>query len=95
VWALAGGDASAPGVLAHLLARRGVVLAGEASYCLYMTHWLLDGPIRGLGDWGGDSGWTALVAFVLIISILGAAAWLLHIAVERPARRLLRAPAPR
>jgi peptidoglycan/LPS O-acetylase OafA/YrhL len=92
VWALAGGGASAPGVLAHLLARRGVVLAGEASYCLYMTHWLLDGPIRGLGDWGGDSGWTALVAFVLIISILGAAAWLLHIAVERPARRLLRAP---
>jgi peptidoglycan/LPS O-acetylase OafA/YrhL len=57
-----------------------------------MTHWLLDHPIRGLGDWGSGSGWAAAAALVVILALLASGAWLLHVAVERPARRLLRAP---
>jgi peptidoglycan/LPS O-acetylase OafA/YrhL len=92
VWSLAGGGGAAPGALGRLLARPGVVVAGEASYCLYMTHWLLDHPIQGLVDWGSGSGWSAVAALVVILGMLGSAAWVLHVAVERPARRLLRAP---
>ena len=91
VWALAGGERG-PGIVARFLARPRVVLAGEASYCLYMTHYLLDHPIRALGDWGSGAWWSAVVALVAIVLMLGAAAWVLHVAVERPARRLLRAP---
>lgn len=80
------------GWFARWLGRPGMLLAGEASYCLYMTHWLLRDEIGSLRGWGETSWWRAALALVAICGSLGAAAWLMHVLVERPARRLLRAP---
>ncbi len=76
---------------ARILARPGLVRAGEASYCLYLTHYLLRDPVDALGVWGAASGLRAALALAVIVFMLAAAAWLLHIGVERPARNLLRA----
>jgi peptidoglycan/LPS O-acetylase OafA/YrhL len=84
--------APASGWFARWLARPGMVLAGEASYCLYMTHWLLRDVVGWLSDWGDDAWWRAVLAVCGAVVALGGAAWLLHVLVERPARRLLRAP---
>ncbi|MEO7071054.1 MAG: acyltransferase [Nostocoides sp.] len=84
--------APATGWLARWLATRSMVLAGEASYCLYMTHWLLRDVVGWLSDWGDDAWWRAVLALGATVLVLAGAAWLLHVLVERPARRLLRTP---
>ena len=81
--------AASSGWTARWLSTSWMVAAGEASYCLYMTHYLLQPVVRGLRDWGDGAWWSAALALVAIVAALGAAAWLLHIAVERPARRRL------
>ena len=70
-----------------------MVAAGEASYCLYMTHVLVKPVVSGLRDWGDQAWWSAALAVVGIALVLGGAAWLVHVLVERPARRLLHARA--
>ena len=70
-----------------------MVAAGEASYCLYMTHVLVRPAVSGLRDWGDGAWWTAAVAVVGIAAVLGGVAWLVHVLVERPARRFLHARA--
>ena len=81
--------AASSGWTARWLSTTWMVAAGEASYCLYMTHYLLQPVVRGLRQWGDDAWWSAALALLAVIGALGAAAWLLHVAVERPARRRL------
>ena len=83
--------APSSGWLARWLARPWMVLAGEVSYCLYMTHWLLRDVVARLSVWGDQAWWSAALALVAVVVVLGGAAWLMHVLVERPARRLLRA----
>lgn len=84
--------ASSRGLLARVLSHRVLVAAGEGSYCLYLTHYLLRFVVGDLREWGVASGPRAAAAAVGVVVVLGAAAWLLHRLVEVPARRLLRAP---
>jgi peptidoglycan/LPS O-acetylase OafA/YrhL len=83
--------AGGAGRFGALLSRPGMVLAGEASYCLYMTHYLLREVVRWLREWGDGAWWSAALAVVGIVVVLGASAWGMHVLVERPARRLLQA----
>jgi peptidoglycan/LPS O-acetylase OafA/YrhL len=83
--------ASSTSWFGSLLSRAGMVAAGEASYCLYMTHYLLRDVVRWLREWGDGSWWSAALAVVGIVVALGAAAWAMHVLVERPARRFLQA----
>lgn len=92
---LVGALAPATGWFARWLGRPGMVLAGEVSYCLYMTHWLLRDVVGRIRDWGDQAAWSAALAIVAIFAVLGGSAWLLHVLVERPARTLLRARPPR
>ncbi|KRE53936.1 acyltransferase [Phycicoccus sp. Soil748] len=85
--------AASSGWATRWLSTSWMVAAGEASYCLYMTHYLLQPLVRGLREWGDGAWWSAALALAAIVAALGAAAWLLHIAVERPARRRLYARA--
>ncbi|MGN6610169.1 MAG: acyltransferase family protein [Angustibacter sp.] len=87
--------ASSQGLLARWLSTPWMVLAGEASYCLYMTHYLLRGVVSALREWGQGAWWSAGLAVVAIAFVLAAAAWGMHVLVERPARRLLHARTPR
>lgn len=87
--------ASGAGWFGSLLSRAGMVAAGEASYCLYMTHYLLRDVVRWLREWGDGAWWSAGLAVAGIVVVLGAAAWGMHVLVERPARRLLQARASR
>jgi len=81
--------AASSGWTARWLSTGWMVAAGEASYCLYMTHYLLQPLVRGLRQWGDGAWWSAALALLAVVAALGAAAWLLHVAVERPARRRL------
>jgi peptidoglycan/LPS O-acetylase OafA/YrhL len=72
-----------------------MVAAGEASFCLYLTHDLLRPVVTALRHWGEGAWWSAALALVGLVSALGAAAWAMHVLVERPARRLLHARSPR
>ncbi len=81
--------ATSSGATVQWLSRPVVVAAGEASYALYMTHYLLSPLVSRLRDWGDGAWWTAGLAVLAIVVALGAAAWLMHVLVERPARRLL------
>lgn len=83
--------ASSQGRLSAWLSRPWMVAAGEASYALYMTHYLLRGLVSVVRDWGDDAWWSAGIAAVAIVLALGATAWAMHVLVERPARRLLHA----
>lgn len=83
----------ATGPLVRWLSRPLMLRAGEASYCLYLTHCLLRDVVAGLSDWGRQSWFMAIPATVAIVLALGGAAYALHRLVEVPARRLLHARA--
>ena len=85
--------ATATGPLVRWLSRPLMLRAGEASYCLYLTHCLLRDVVAGLSDWGRQSWFMAIPATVAIVLALGGAAYALHRLVEVPARRLLHARA--
>ena len=85
--------ATATGPLVRWLSRPIMLRAGEASYCLYLTHYLLRDVVAGLSDWGRQSWLAAIPATVAIVLALGGAAYALHRLVEVPARRLLHARA--
>ena len=87
--------ASASGWVGSWLSTSLMVAAGEASYCLYMTHYLMRPVVTWLREWGDDAWWSAGLAVAALVLALGAAAWLMHVLVERPARRLLHARAAR
>ena len=87
--------ASASGWVGSWLSTSLMVAAGEASYCLYMTHYLMRPVVTWLREWGDGAWWSAGLAVVALVLALGAAAWLMHVLVERPARRLLHARAAR
>ena len=83
--------ATAGGWVGSWLSTSFMVAAGEASYCLYMTHYLMRPVVTWLREWGDDAWWSAGLAVAALVLALGGAAWLMHILVERPARRLLHA----
>jgi peptidoglycan/LPS O-acetylase OafA/YrhL len=81
------------GPLARVLARGWFVFAGEASYCLYMTHVLLMPGLHGLvspDDVAGRDVFVRLGVLALYAAVLAAAAVVLYRLVEVPARRRLR-----
>jgi len=89
---LLGGVAAGRGALAALLSRRGLCAVGEASYALYVVHWLvfecLWWAFERLGlAIGCLAGW---LFFAALIALSLLAAFALHVVVERPARRALR-----
>jgi peptidoglycan/LPS O-acetylase OafA/YrhL len=83
--------ATAGGWVGAWLSTPAMVAAGEASYCLYMTHYLMRPVVTWLREWGDDAWWSATVAVAALVVALALAAWLMHVLVERPARRLLHA----
>jgi peptidoglycan/LPS O-acetylase OafA/YrhL len=85
------------GPLGRVLARGSFVFAGEASYCLYMTHVLLMPGLHALvspDDVAGRHVFVRLAVLGLYATALAAAAVLLYRLVEVPARRRLRSKAP-
>ena len=83
--------AGAGGWVGSWLSTSVMVAAGEASYCLYMTHYLMRPVVTWLREWGDDAWWSAGLAVAALVLALGGAAWLMHVLVERPARQLLHA----
>jgi peptidoglycan/LPS O-acetylase OafA/YrhL len=80
-----------------VLARGSFVFAGEASYCLYMTHVLLMPGLHWLvspADVQGRHVFVRLAVLVLYATVLAAVAVLLYRLVEVPARHRLRSKAP-
>jgi peptidoglycan/LPS O-acetylase OafA/YrhL len=69
-----------------------VVAAGEASYALYMTHLLVQPFVHSLRVWAQGSGWAAALVVAGLCVVLVGIAWLVHVGVERPARRRLQSP---
>ena len=86
------GLAASSGWVASALSRPLVVAAGEASYALYMTHLLVQPFVRSLRVWAQGSGWAAALVVTGLCMVLVGIAWLVHVGVERPARRRLQAP---
>jgi peptidoglycan/LPS O-acetylase OafA/YrhL len=85
------------GPLGRLLARGSFVAAGEASYCLYMTHVLLMPGLHALVSPSDVHGWNPFVRLAVVAlyaAVLAAAAALLHRLVEVPTRRRLRCQVP-
>jgi peptidoglycan/LPS O-acetylase OafA/YrhL len=87
--------AGAGGWLRTVLSAPFMVAAGEASFCLYMTHDLLRPLVTAVRHWGETAWWSASLAVVALAGCFAAAAWGMHVLVERPARRLLHAPSAR
>jgi peptidoglycan/LPS O-acetylase OafA/YrhL len=90
--AMLGGVAAGQGMLAALLSRPALRAVGDASYALYVVHWLvfecLWWTFGRLGfAVGSIAGWLFFAALI-VLSV--AAALVLHVVVERPARRALR-----
>jgi peptidoglycan/LPS O-acetylase OafA/YrhL len=89
---LLGGVAAGRGLLAALLSGRVPRAIGEASYALYIVHWLVFECLwwafgrLGLAV-GSMAGW---LFFAALIALSLAAGFVLHVAIERPARRALR-----
>lgn len=86
------GAAAGRGALSRLLSTRVPRAIGEASYALYVVHWFIFECLWWLFDRlgqavGSATGW---LFFVALIALSLAAAFALHIVVERPARRALR-----
>lgn len=87
-----GGVAGGRGTLASLLSTPTLRAVGEASYALYVVHWLVFECLWWAFDRqglvvGSMAGW---LFFVALIALSLVAAFALHVAVERPARRALR-----
>jgi peptidoglycan/LPS O-acetylase OafA/YrhL len=66
-----------------------MVLAGEASYALYLTHVLVQPLVASATGWAAGSPVRSLVALVAIVGGLAGIAWVVHTRVEQPARRWL------
>ncbi|GIL35785.1 acyltransferase [Phycicoccus sp. DTK01] len=81
--------AASSGWLAQVLSLRWLVAAGEASFALYMVHWLFEWPVeQAVGLAAGDP-WLAQLVLVGLVGVLALASWLMMVLVERPARRLI------
>ena len=83
--------AASSGVVARVLSWRGLVAAGEASYALYMVHFLFEWPIEHATAWAAGRAWASALVLTGLVLVLGAASWLVLTQVERPARRRLTA----
>lgn len=86
------GFAASSGWVTSALSWPGIVAAGEASYPLYMTHLLIQPFAHHARLWAEGSGWASALVVAALVGVLGATAWLVHVGVEQPARRRLRAP---
>ncbi|QIM21241.1 acyltransferase [Phycicoccus sp. HDW14] len=94
------GLAASSGTLVRVLSWRWVVAAGEASYALYMVHWLFERPIEWATGLAAGDPWASTLVLVAVVGVLGATAHLVATRVEQPARRRLvgrprRKPAPK
>ncbi len=81
--------AASSGWLVRVLSWPALVAAGEASYALYMVHWLFEWPVERATALAAGHGWLSSVVLVVIVGTLGTASWLVLTRVERPARRRL------
>ncbi|WP_299447068.1 acyltransferase [uncultured Phycicoccus sp.] len=84
--------AASSGRLVRVLSRPGLVAAGEASYALYMVHWLFEWPMERATALAAGNALLSAVVLAAFVGVLAAAAWLVMTRVERPARRWLTAP---
>ncbi|WP_299952261.1 acyltransferase [uncultured Modestobacter sp.] len=90
ILAYAGRDVVAPGTT--LWSSRSLVFLGNISFCFYLVHQLV---IRVFAAEAGapwlaaSTGMRSLKVFALIVVVSLFGAWLLHVAVEKPADRLL------
>lgn len=76
--------------LTRVMRARPLVALGEWSYAFYLIHaTFIYLVLRLFGP--QPRGWTTALWFLALLGISIAAAWLLHIAVERPVERRLRA----
>jgi peptidoglycan/LPS O-acetylase OafA/YrhL len=87
-----GGVAAGQGAMTALLSNGTLRAIGEASYALYVVHWLVFECLWWAFDRlglvvGSPVGWTF---FAALIALSLAAAFVLHVVIERPARRTLR-----
>jgi peptidoglycan/LPS O-acetylase OafA/YrhL len=83
------GLAASQGRVARVLSWRWMVLAGEASYALYLTHVLVQPLVASATGWAAGSPVRSFLAGTGVVLGLGAVAWLVHTRVEQPARRWL------
>lgn len=86
------GVATGRGVVANVLSARAPRAVGEASYALYVVHWLVFESLWWVFNRlglvvGSTAGW---LFFAALIGLSLMAAVALHVAIERPARRVLR-----
>ncbi len=89
--------AASSGRLVRVLSWPGLVAAGEASYALYMVHWLFEWPVERATAMVAGNPWLSSLVLVAFVGTLAAASWLVMTRVERPARRRLtqgRTPRP-
>ncbi|HMM93790.1 acyltransferase [Phycicoccus sp.] len=81
--------AASSGWLARLLSLRWVVAAGEASFALYMVHWLFEWPVEQAVALARDNPWLGQLVLGAFVGVLALTSWLVLRFVERPARRLV------
>ena len=89
---LIGAVAGGRGWLASMLQARPLRILGEASYALYVVHWLVFEILGWIfGRLGGSIGSPLSWVFFGVMPVLSViAALALHAVVERPSRRALR-----
>ena len=75
---------------AGLLGARPVVALGEWSYAFYLIHATAIYLVLEVFGYQGGSYWRSLAWFVGLLAVSIAAAWALHVGVERPMERRLR-----
>ena len=83
------GLAASRGRVARALSVRWMVLGGEASYALYLTHVLVQPLVRSATGWAAGSPLRSVLALAGIVLGLAGIAWVVHTRVEQPARRWL------
>jgi peptidoglycan/LPS O-acetylase OafA/YrhL len=77
------------GVLARLLSLPAIVLLGEASYAFYLVHSPAIGYL-GAGAWASGLSASIVASEAMTLGLIAALAVGLHLAIELPARKLLR-----
>jgi exopolysaccharide production protein ExoZ len=70
---------------------RPVVLLGDASYALYLTHTLFMGCIRRIAPQVLDLGKSETVWFVALVTLCIASGFAVHLMIEKPMLRFIRA----